>query len=155
MITSPNMWSCLPCAFANALTDLGTPTTLEDILDFVGHDGSRILYPRREYGQIAFHTQEMVDYCYSIGYAVIEVIPFPLHDNGESEPQHTIMFKDTHQERLMKYLKKEDGVLIGQLTHGVRHAVSYVTNQIKCSSNGHVTFDNFAISHFEILRKIK
>lgn len=60
---NPNGWSCLPTAFACCLD-----VPVSEIFDWLGHDGSEILWPELpEPGcRYGFHIQEMQEYCLAI-----------------------------------------------------------------------------------------
>jgi hypothetical protein len=82
-IKNPNGWSCLPTAFATAIR-----VPLNDVLTFVGHDGSEIIYDHLSDpdSRRGFHYQEMIKMCLKLGKAVtrIELAPrLKLRDTSE------------------------------------------------------------------------
>jgi hypothetical protein len=120
-VLSSNRWSCIPCAFASVLD-----VSLRDILDFVGHDGSEIIWPnlpepKRRRG---FHIQEMIDFAWMQSCAVthFEILSSLRPDSASA------MFSITSPLALEEKLHRiliERSVVGGTLTNGMRHAVAW------------------------------
>lgn len=159
-ILSPNRWSCLPVSFANVLTSIGIPTTLEDICKYVGHTGSEDLYPHLTIPESkrGFHIQEMTDYCLYKDVNVINIVPLPYHTPYRFPDLEIIIdfhqhgHPVSHEARLMEYLSKYHGVIVGKSMHNyAAHAVSWDTNKMHDPSGYEISFDHFQILHFYIL----
>jgi hypothetical protein len=75
LIRQPNRWSCLPTAFAIALD-----VSYDSIIKAIGHDGSKKIWPGLPEPRCrrSFHIREMIDVCYDLRYAVIEVDKQPI-----------------------------------------------------------------------------
>lgn len=69
LIKSPNRWSCLPTAFAMAME-----VDLDTIIREVGHDGSRILFPKlpEPHCRRSFHIQELIRVAWDYGFGITE-----------------------------------------------------------------------------------
>lgn len=105
-----NQWSCLPKAVAS-LSNL----TLEQLIGYIGHDGSEILYPEREepLNRRAFSLGEIVSAATRLGepLMVLDIVEF-LPDGRE-----VILFS---KEQIRPFLK--DCVLYGEINDQM-HAV--------------------------------
>lgn len=90
LIKNPNGWSCLPCCFAMA-----TDTTLKDITDFLGHDGSEVWFPeiQEPYCRRGFHTSEMFDYCLHIDYSAM-MMPVLVRLKRQGADYHHDLYED-------------------------------------------------------------
>ncbi len=135
IVLSPNRWSCLACSFAQALG-----VTLEEIIEFVGHDGSQIINPLapEPFCRKSFHPQEMIDFCLSLGKGVTEIQKFPTSINEYSENERTVFELGKAFKRFEKYLSENKGVLCGYVRERrVPHAV-YWDQQNIIDSNGTV-----------------
>lgn len=114
LIAQPNRWTCLPTAVAMA-----TNSTLEQIFNFLGHDGSKIVRPElsEPYGRIGFHFREMADYCLHAGYQFTML---------EKDPEFSPSGKPENKELLSRnfnlILKRTVSVLCGHYPYN--HAVA-------------------------------
>jgi hypothetical protein len=95
LILQPTMYSCLPACVA-MLT--GRPIT--DVYDFVGHDGSDIIYPDEPFPMChrSFIIPEMIDCLIHWGY-------YPVSIWDEDSPRFQL--------RLMLHLQKYNAILLG------------------------------------------
>ena len=119
LIKQPTSWSCLPTCLAMAIG-----CTLEEIFEFIGHDGSELRYPLEPapFCFRAFHMREMVDFAYSRGYLYSYIPRYAEHfiDSEGTIAQHPI--KDNWQ-RLMLYFKGQNVIVSGD--YPSPHAVLY------------------------------
>lgn len=115
----PNPWSCLPTAFAIVIE-----RPVQQIFDYLGHDGGEITNPYlpEPYKRRGFHIQEMIDFCWHIGYSVtpIEFCPCLAVENRPD----VIVYPVNGLERIQKYLDSIEGVLTGIDTFN-RHALAW------------------------------
>jgi len=118
----PNRWSCLLTSFTIALG-----TKQKFLFDWIGHDGSEIIWPNEEEprNRRSFHIQELIDYAWWRGFAVIGFEPYPRSSNG-SGAVYPIDFKINNQERLLKVMKTHRGVITGRTVDtNMPHAVAW------------------------------
>lgn len=119
-------WNCLARAFAA----IGVT---------VDHDGSEIIWPgfRDPYCRKAFHIQEFINASYNQG---ILVVPFEV--SAQSSPPmkgakpHNYDFSET----VKKVMAECDGVAIGTLPDGRRHASAWING---AWINGLITVEVF------------
>lgn len=64
IVTQPDSWSCYACVAAMACGE-----TLQDVIDFVGHDGSAIDFSRTSHpeGRVGFSYKDIFNYMSSHG----------------------------------------------------------------------------------------
>lgn len=120
--TQPNRWSCLLTSFAIALA-----TKQKFIFDWLGHDGSEIIWPEEEdpYNRRSFHIQELIDYTWWRGFSVTGFEPYPRSSNRKGEP-YRIEFPIGNQERLLRVMKTHRGVITGRTVESqAYHAVAW------------------------------
>lgn len=115
LIKQPNRWSCLPTAFAMALD-----VPLEDIIAYVGHDGGELKWPAlpEPFCRRCFHIQELVNYCYAKGVAVIPFETYPA-----SAPTLNYIYKQVVS------IIKQLSLPTAELNESIRKAIFRVANQ--------------------------
>lgn len=117
LVLQPNRWSCLPTAFAIILHRYPC-----EIIEFLGHDGSEIIWPDLEepYCRRAFHIQEMYWYALTQGYVFTPIEPRPcILPTGAKEMFEVPLLLDFES-----LLHSTVGVLVGE-HEGHRHAVAW------------------------------
>lgn len=89
---------------------------LEDLLQLVGHDGSEVVNPEKEFPQNhrGFCLEEMIDPCMKLGWLPVVLDSVHIYDFGAVHHHHHFQF---HLEW--------DGVLFGLGKAGRPHAVAY------------------------------
>ena len=113
LIKQPNNWSCMAASAAMILN-----VTLQDIYEYVGHDGSAIVFPDLPdpICRKGFHSQEILDivHCFGCSMTPIEVEPWQT-SNGTNEYkiEKWGLFKD-NKNRLDYYMKHFSGILEGK-----------------------------------------
>jgi len=124
-LIQPNRWSCLAASFAMCLD-----ISLEEVFEFLGHDGSEILWPELgdPFRRQSFHPQEMFDLClqHLVIPVTIEYSPTVVVD-GTS---YCTMSVESCQERFQDFLQNHTGVLGGTGQTGTPHAVAW--DKSKC-----------------------
>lgn len=148
---SPNRWSCLPCSFAYVLD-----CDLQDIINFVGHDGSDIIFPdlSEPLRRRAFHIQEMLDFCYSKSYVVTPIEARPI---GGVDDRHKFLLRADYVSRLQSYMGSSKGVLTGIGKNGTPHAVAskYSTQTIYNPANDDCeNIESFGIQTYWMLTRL-
>lgn len=148
LVLQPNLWSCLPAAFATALG-----CELEFLLDKVGHDGSRIVWPAlgEPLRRRSFHIQEMVWVAHGMGVSVtpFEIAPAIAPPGArplEVEPLGNF-------EALL--LVPQRAVITGVAPSGGRHAVAWDGREVYCPSGRRYAIEDFGIEVLWSLREIK
>lgn len=152
IVKSPNRWSCLPCSFATILQ-----TPLEDILQFVGHDGSELYWkhlpePKCRKG---FHIQEMIDFAWSKGFAVTPFEPVPTSVSELGEEPRTVKFAAGNESRISKIMDGQKGVLTGLIHGKISHAIGWHDGIIYDPSVNISTLEDFGLQCFWLLTEIK
>lgn len=117
---TPNAWSCLAASFATVLN-----LTVEQICEYVEHDGSEILWPHLPDPQKrrSFHIQEMIDVAARFGRSVT---PFEAMPRSRIKGQSSVWnleYKEGNAYRINKHLESGKGVLTGLNMSGKPHAV--------------------------------
>lgn len=124
---SPNLWSCMPTAFAMAFGQ-----TVSTVIKCLKHDGSEILWPKNPepYNRRGFHVQEFVDLgvCNNFAVLVIES-KCMLHSMNENDARQVYSLLTTND-----YLKRYNGVLLG-IINGSYHA-AYLHDRKVYDPNG-------------------
>lgn len=131
----PNRWSCLPTAFAMILD-----RDVQDIFDFLGHDGSEILWEDLDEPlcRRSFHIQEMLVYAerqHNAHFIEIEDPPIIAVDED-----HVAVIQ---RNDLDYYLRNHIGVLCGEINEH-RHAVAWYNNIVYDPSSA-LTYDRYAM----------
>lgn len=144
---SPNGWSCLPCSFATVLG-----VTLEEILEYVGHNGSDIMWPELPEPKCrkGFHIQEMISFSFEKGRTVTPFEPVPLSIPVEGAKPCIITFRYGAQNRMNSLLTGRNGVLEGN-----GHAVAWYNGIIHDPALGINRLEDFPIRRFWLISKIK
>lgn len=132
-----NNWSCLPTAFAIILDK-----PVQDVFDFLGHDGSEILWRDlpEPLCRRSFHIQEMYDYAIARDHMVM-----PIELMSGIQPANTcipFILPGQRLHRVHGYLDNFDAVITGTF-NGNRHAVAWVDGQYVCPSGNMVTDAEF------------
>jgi hypothetical protein len=117
----PNIWSCLPSAFAMVLD-----RKVQAIVDQIGHDGSEIIFPNLKDPQArrSFHIQEVLIACLKLGFRFMAVhrqlviTPDRLQKFSWLEPAYD------------EFLSTHIGVLTGVSSSGKRHSVAWDGHEI-------------------------
>lgn len=121
IVEQPNIWSCLPAAFATA-----TGIPLETLLEKIGHDGSEIMFPdlKDPLRRRAFHTQELVRVLFDLGWIVAT---FEFESLAIIDEQHIYTVKYPNKEILIKkILFNSFGVICAIVkSTGKHHAVAW------------------------------
>lgn len=142
----PTGHSCLPTAFANVIG-----TNVKQLFEFLGHDGSEIIYPNKTYPWNVrnFHPQELIDVLEKLGWDVITIEGRPTYSPNDPLLETEVFTDQQKNERIMYYLEKYDGVLTGFNVTKKRHAVSWNKKEQKIyDPNG----NKYSVILFEIER---
>jgi hypothetical protein len=119
----PTGWSCLPTSVSMLLSKYIKQHKVDNIFDFLHHDGGEIVYPglREPNGRRGFTNNEMIDYCLGLGYAylVYDFKPIVMAVDNQGEPIVTNLNFDKD-----KFLQTHDAVLWGAF-NGYHHAVAW------------------------------
>ena len=150
----PNHWSCLATAFAIVLD-----VDVEKIFNFIGHDGSEVIWPHLEepMKRRAFHPRELINYCFVSGFAAIHFDLEAASAAGYNNEEITIYELPPMDERYLDSLMiNNHGVLIGRTIANRPHAVAWTQDTIY-DPNGrtYALKNNFNIRELYIIRKIK
>ena len=142
----PNRWSCLPTSFAILLN-----IDVSNIFDFLGHDGSDILWPDLDdpYCRRSFHLQEMVNYCLSTNHCVTTVTPkLGLVPSGSDDVHvyENILFPH--------YLHYYNGVMSGVTELDKPHAVVRYSREIFDPTSGELLEGEFSVNLYHIVHKL-
>ena len=145
-IVQPNSWSSLPCAFASIVKkDVG------DVFDFLGHDGSEIIFPtlRDPFCRRGFHIQEMYSWCLWQNYCVST---FTTHIGFQPTEGHSVVYPST---RIEEYVHHYFGVFTGQLPDGSLHSIAWDGQRAMDPSDGMIKIlDDFAVTQFHVTAKL-
>lgn len=100
-------WHVFPACVASV-----TKSTLQDIFDFCGHDGSGIAWPQLgdPASRVGFHHQEMLSYCLSIGYGMISV-GRGFYTTRENVNTYVSFDSERLEKRFLEYMRHYYGVL--------------------------------------------
>jgi hypothetical protein len=143
---NPNAWSCLVCAFADALK-----SDFDEIIKAIGHDGSEKIWPqlRDPLCRRSFHIGELIEVCLNAGVAVTMLDFELISSNGIDD--YTIPF----YARTTNFMVGNAGVITGSL-NGVRHAVAWDGKIIIDSATGtsYEPYGDFKPETFWRLNKI-
>jgi len=117
----PEPWMCVPLAFAMVL-DIPVAT----LLDTVGHDGSKILFPNLSEPACrqGFHIQEFVHVALARGFAVTPIELFPVLASADERQTQTILYGDNNWKRFADVLAISRGVIDGT-GYRLGHTVAY------------------------------
>ncbi len=136
MLTDPQVWSCLPLAFAKALD-----VPFEHFIKTIGHDGSELVYTNKQYRR-GFHIQECIDVAKEFSVACV---PIEFHYASTPDGLETFIVgtKEEQNARFQKYLDNTQyGVLEGMsLTPQgttIGHAAAWIDGKINDSRGNKV-----------------
>lgn len=113
LIKQPNKWSCLPTSFAMVLD-----ISLEDIYNFLGHDGSEIWFDDPNPWR-SFNIQEMISLSEAHGFWVMEIITKPAQQPPNSQEFREVYDLSEANRRINFYINKYSGVMILRIPHAV------------------------------------
>ena len=145
-LVQPNEASCLPTSFASVLH-----TKVEDIFDFLGHDGMEMLWPELLPPACyrSFHIQEMYEFALTKNHAVVTLAPLW----GQApDPDHMQPYEC---ERLSDYINYYVGVFSGLTGFGNYHAVAWDGIQMMDPATGKFCTIDFTINHLHIVMKLR
>ena len=144
-LKQPNGWSCLPTAFASIVEE-----PVEDVFDYIGHNGSQILWPDLEEPMCrrSFHIQEMYAYCLSKNYAVTTFTPKFGTSVLNADP--FIECNKWMDDLLSHYF----GVMTGTSSQGNLHALAWDGTRFMDPQEGLMKDQEFLLSHFHVVTKI-
>ena len=151
----PNLWSCLPTAFAMVMD---YPVSV--IIQSLGHDGSKIIplwehlpSPRNRQG---FHIQELIRLAVKAGWAVTPIEAEPTSEvDGKLMPLG-LYVPNLSEMFVERWMLGTTGVVTGQaIASGMRHAVAWNMDGILDPSGVLKTIDEFAIEAFWKMELIK
>lgn len=126
LLLQPNGWSCTPTAFAMVCN-----TEPREIIEYVGHDGSEVLFPEVDPPKCyrGFHIQEMLDYCIENMFhpVIIQALPVNMPRGADEDSAIIVEFSkwDDPAERIGHYLSCMRGVILGQTMDEKDHAVAW------------------------------
>jgi hypothetical protein len=121
IVEQPNVWSCLPAAFA---TVTGIP--FETLLEKIGHDGSEIMFPdlKDPFRRQAFHHQELVRVLFELGW-IVSTYEFELQAIIDEQHIRDIKYPDK-EAYIKKVLFNSFGVICAIVkSTGKYHAVAW------------------------------
>lgn len=123
IVEQPNIWSCVPAAFATA-----TNIPFETLLEKIGHDGSEIIFPDLEepLRRRAFHIQELVRALFDLGW-IVSTYEFEFQAFIDEQHIHNIIYSDKENEAFIKKLFHDSFGVIGAIVKstGKYHAVAW------------------------------
>lgn len=145
-----NRWSCTVTSFAMAFD-----CKVQDITDFLKHDGSEIIWPglTDPYCRRSFHIQEMIDFGFSRGLAVIQFAAMPSSVPFKELPPYTVEMEPA--KRMPGMMLGREGVLTGFSLRGNPHTVAW-NGELCLDPNGEMyPADDFNIEVFWMVVEIK
>ena len=123
-------------------------TTLEQILSFVGHDGSEIWFPEfpEPLCRRSFHIQEMIHFALQRNFLVVPLEPIPISQARDK-------WKPLPEIDIREFLHKNKGVLTGETITGAKHAIAW--NDYGPSDPGNLIKDisEFSVECFWLITK--
>ena len=142
--TSPNLWSCLPTAFAMAI---GCP--VEHLIESIGHDGSEITWPNLDEPMCrrGFHIQEIIAVLTGLAVTPIERSP-RIAPNLTATP---VTIDNEYLFQSVAHMTR--GVLTGR-TPKCGHAVAYDHGAV-CDPRGIINPHDFTPNCAWIIRNCK
>ena len=116
-VPQPNQWSCPAASLASLLEK-----PYLEIIERIGHDGSKIIYPDKPEPQCrqGFSIPEILDACISYGRYLVEIIADPITDNDRH-----VFSPDFIGPRMEYYMNGHPGLLGGEVTIGHPHIVAW------------------------------
>lgn len=144
-VRTPNAWSCLAASFATVLN-----LSVEQIVEYVEHDGSEIIWPHLPDPQKrrSFHIQEMIDVAARFGYSVTPFEALPRAKVYQEDRVYPLEFKAGNAYRINKHLDSAKGVLTGFNLTGKPHAVAW-DGQLIHDPAGRYTLDGWQPYSYE------
>jgi len=142
----PNRWSCFPTAVAIVLG-----INVQEIFTYLGHDGSERCwkYLNEPFCRRSFHQQEMVNFCFIRGYAMITICEH-LAIAPQGSQDHYI-FNNPEYSRYVKY---HNGVLTGRTSRNIPHAAALLGGHVIDPTTGKIMEENLIIDQFHIIHKL-
>lgn len=155
--------NCIATAVARLLD-----IPIQEIVDFVKHDGTDIIFPEQDAPKCfrGFHIQEMVDFCYSRGLALtqIETYSFTAHSDNSPDAEFLDYKYTNNQDRIIRYLDQNDGIIIGLVHCKFYHAVAWKNKTLLTDNptlgrviwypDGRFMIDDIMIREFWLIRCI-
>lgn len=115
-LQQPNVWSCLPVAFATI-----AEIPVNDMITLLSHDGSRIVHPESDHPWIGFHPQEII-WALRNKWSIVEHSPAYLEVEGTRIEKVDI---PSVQERFEILKVEVSGVYAYRTFTGTGHAVAW------------------------------
>ena len=113
----PNRWSCLPTAFAIAVE-----MPVAKIIEMLGHDGSRHVFPGAKRPEQSFHIMELSLLALRLGYSMTPIFETQVTKNRETGETFTHLL---NLDSLIRGdLRDYRGIITG-IFPGGPHAVAY------------------------------
>lgn len=112
--------NCLAKAFSHVLR-------CDNIYELIGHDGSEIIWPGlvEPFNRRAFHIQELINVAWKLGYSAT-----PFETKLKSAPSDSVKpFATNNGLFVSTIMATNDGVAIGTLPDGRRHAESWINGR--------------------------
>jgi len=137
----------MPTALASVMN-----VAVEDIFDYLGHDGTEIIWPElpKPYCYRSFHIQEMCAYALMGNYAITTFTPMiGIAPRRSCEP-HVVVCP-----HYADYTTYYQSVLTGTSAQGNPHAVAWDGKQMMDPSVGEFITPDFDITHTHVVIKIK
>jgi hypothetical protein len=143
-----NRWSCLPTSFALVLK-----VPVQSIIDWIGHDGSEILWPDlpEPLKRRGFHIQELIDFCWMLKIAVTQFQAIPCSGSKYSHESYQVPQKEG---RISLALKNQ-AVITGETLQGMPHAIGWDGHIVLDPGKKIVSIDEFLIETVWVISKIK
>lgn len=104
-------WEC-----AAASTAMLCGATIQEVIDFCGHDGSDVVLPNLPTPMChrGFAMEEMVDFALTKGIGLVQVNAFPVV-TPDGEHERDLWSEAYCEERMQSYLEYHTGLLIGRV----------------------------------------
>lgn len=147
---SPNGWSCVPTAFAMCLEH-----KVEHLLTWLDHDGSEIIWPYlpEPYCRRGFHIQEMILIAHVLGFTCTPFEALPLSCPVGAKKPYEVQMGETPNDRMIKLLTDNWGVLTGIGKSGKPHAVAWDGFKIHDPNYSIYDITSFTLETFWQIRK--
>lgn len=145
----PSCWSCLATAFAIVMD-----VDVEKIFNFIGHDGSEVIWPQLEdpRKRRSFHPRELIIYCLARNYAAIHLDL----EAASAADEESIIYElpPINKEHLEHLLINNRGVLIGTTIANRPHAVAWEQTTIYDPNGKTYPLKDFNIREFYIIKPL-
>lgn len=122
LIKTTDNWTCGVVALAMLLDE-----DVDNLILEIGHNGGEKIWPHLGPPECykGFNTQEFVDVCYARGYALLGIEGAPVSWSGPEAKPKRIWTPEQENDRMIRYMDGNSGIIIGNLETGARHACAW------------------------------